>query len=184
MELNIHIGELITFTMIAIALGMDALSLGIGIGARRINRLQIIKLSLSVGAFHVLMPLVGIIAGNFMLKYISHIANLIGGGVLLILGANMLWSAIIGNESRIDYTSGVGLIILSLGVSVDALSVGFSLGLFLGNLWLIVLLFGFMGGLMTAIGLTIGTKLGEWLGKYGEAMGGVILIIFGIKFLV
>lgn len=185
MDWNIYLGQLITFILIAIALGMDALSLGFGIGIQRLSLLRILKISITIGIFHIFMPLIGIMIGHYLSAMIGDIARWIGGGILVFLGTNMLWSSLIGNETHIlNQTAGIGLILLAFSVSIDALSVGFSLGLFSTNLWLIVLLFGFVGGIMAALGLALGNKVGNWLGDYGEALGGVILVVFGIKFLV
>jgi len=184
-EVNLDFGELITFFMLAIALGMDAFSLGLGIGLNRISLQQIMKISVIIGIFHVIMPLIGIISGYYLLTYIGEVARLIGGGLLVLLGVNMLWSAIIEQkETVINYSNGIGLLILAFSVSVDALSIGFSLGLFSANVWFGVILFGFMGTIMTGLGLLLGNKLGRVIGDYGVVFGGLILLVFGLRFLV
>jgi len=171
--------------MMSIALGTDAFSLGIGIGLQKLSKEQILKISITVGIFHVLMPLIGIIVGNFLLSIIGDIARILGGVLLIILGINMLIGAISSNKKPIfNKITGLGLIFLAFSVSIDALSVGFSLGLFSADLWLVVLLFGLMGAVMTLLGLTIGNRIGSFAGDYGEAFGGLILLIFGLKFMV
>lgn len=183
--MNINLGQIITYFMIAIALGMDAFSLGISIGLKKVSWPQVIKMSITIGIFHVFMPLIGIITGYYLLTFIGDVARLIGGGLLVLMGVNMLWSSIVGDsEKAINYTSGLGLLLLAFSVSIDALSIGFSLGLFSANVWLVVLLSGIMGAIMTALGLSLGNKLGNLIGDYGEALGGIILLVFGIKFLV
>jgi len=176
---------LFTFLMMSIALGMDAFSLGIGIGMQRLSWVQITKVSTTIGIFHIFMPLIGVVTGQFLSAIVGDVAGMLGGGLLIILGANMLWSSIVQVEGKtLNQTTGLGLIILAFSVSIDALSVGFSLGLFSASIWLVVMLFGLMGAIMTALGLTIGNKIGNWIGDYGEAFGGLILLVFGIKFLV
>ena len=171
--------------MIAIALGMDAFSLGIGVGMQGLSISQILKISVTIGIFHVFMPLIGIVIGHYLSTVIGDIATFIGGSLLVLLGVNMVWSSFFGEDhASINQVKGFGLILLAFSVSIDALSIGFSLGLFSENIWFVVLLFGIMGGLMTALGLSIGTKIGHWLGEYGELFGGIILLVFGIKFLV
>ncbi len=185
MNWNVQLGQMITFFMMAIALGMDAFSLGIAIGIKKLSLLQISKISSTIGLFHVIMPFFGIIMGHYLLAMIGNIATIIGGGLLIYLGANMLWGSIIGNSARtLDQTTGIGLIVLAFSVSLDALSVGLSLGLFSIHLWIAIILFGIVGAIMTAIGLSLGNKIGNWVGDYGEAFGGIILLVFGFKFLV
>ena len=183
---TIYWGQIITTLMMAIALGMDAFSLGIGIGMQRLSWLQILKISVTVGIFHIFMPLIGMATGHFLSDLIGNVAIWIGGGILVYLGLNMIWGSFKTGEpeAALNQTAGIGLIILAFSVSVDALSVGLSLGLFSAHLSLTVMLFGIVGGIMTALGLAIGSRVGGWLGDYGEAFGGVILLVFGIRFLV
>ncbi|MNJ01608.1 manganese efflux pump MntP [compost metagenome] len=55
--------------------------------------------------------------------------------------------------------------------------------MFATDLILTVLLFGAFGGLMSISGLLLGRRVGEWVGSYGEAFGGFILLTFGLRFL-
>jgi putative Mn2+ efflux pump MntP len=84
----------------------------------------------------------------------------------------------------IDYRSIWGVLLFSLSVSIDSLSVGVSLGLFATDIIMTVLLFGLFGGVMSVLGLLVGRNAGKWAGQYGEALGGIILIAFGIRFLI
>ncbi|MFV9510394.1 manganese efflux pump MntP family protein [Tepidibacillus sp. LV47] len=182
---NLHLGEIVTFLMIAVALGMDAFSLGIGIGIQGLTIMQIMKVSTTIGIFHIIMPLIGIGVGHYLSTMIGDVATLLGGSLLVLLGLNMIWSSFSEKEAySLSQIDGIGLLLLAFSVSIDALSIGFSLGLFSANIWFAILLFGLVGGVMTAIGLSIGTKIGHWLGEYGEIFGGIILLVFGIKFLV
>ena len=73
--------------------------------------------------------------------------------------------------------------LLCLSVSMDALSVGISLGVFHFFIPLTVGIIGIIAGAMTASGLLLGKKFGDWMGSRAELAGGVILIIIGIKLL-
>lgn len=171
--------------MIAVALGMDAFSLGIGIGMQGLTISQILKVSTTIGIFHIIMPLVGVAIGHYLSTMIGDVATVIGGSLLVFLGLNMIWSSFAEKDGHsLNQIAGIGLLLLAFSVSIDALSIGFSLGLFSVDIWFAILLFGLMGGVMTALGLSIGTKIGHWLGEYGEIFGGIILLVFGIKFLV
>lgn len=177
-------GQFLTLLLIAIALGMDAFSLGIGLGMVGLRLRKIVNISIMIGCFHVAMPLLGIAIGTYLSDIVGDIAIFIGGGILILLGVHMLWSVFFGeNEGSIIKTSGLGLILFAFSVSLDALSVGFSLGLIAVNKWLAVSLFGIIGGMMACAGLLLGRSVGGWLGEYSEIIGGVILLIFGLKFI-
>jgi putative Mn2+ efflux pump MntP len=177
-------GQLYTILMIGLALGMDAFSIGIGMGMGGIRFLAIAKVSVLIGIFHTLMPLVGIGLGILLSSTMGKITTLLGGLILCFLGANMLWNGFFsGSESPSFDARGAGLFLFAISVSMDALSVGFSFGLFEVNTVLAVIVFGLLGMILTMIGLLLGRRVGSRLGGYGEMLGGTILMVYGIKFL-
>ncbi len=180
----VHWGQIVTLLMIAIALGMDAFSLGIGMGMQGLRKRQILQISLMIGLFHVIMPLIGLYMGRYLFHFIGNIAAIVGGGVLCLLGAHMLWTAIVGGEKPpYKAIKGMGMILFALSVSVDALTVGLSLGLFAADTIIAVTMFGIIGGFMAGLGLSLGKQVGKWVGGYGEAFGGIILFSLGITFI-
>jgi len=186
MELSLpQWGQLFTLFMISVALGMDAFSLGVGIGMRGVLVREALKISGTIGLFHILMPLLGISVGRYLGSLVESIAVMTGGGLLCILGVNMMVHAFRSGEEeyRIDTSTIMGTLMFSLTVSLDSLSAGLSLGLFEADLLLAVLLFGTVGGLMACTGLLLGRNVGEWIGDYGEVVGGIILISLGLRFL-
>ncbi|TDF93561.1 manganese efflux pump MntP family protein [Paenibacillus piri] len=178
------IGQLIAILVMAVALGMDALSLGIGIGMRGIRKLYMLKLSVLIALFHMAMPLMGMITGGYVGYLLGGVATKVGGILLVLLGAHMMYNSFKGENTRMmNHQSMWGMIVFALSVSIDSFSVGVSLGMFAGDMVLTVVLFGAVGGLMSIAGLMLGSKVGHWIGEYGEAMGGVILLAFGVNFL-
>ncbi|MFC4767547.1 manganese efflux pump MntP family protein [Effusibacillus consociatus] len=179
-------GELVTLLTTAVALGSDAMSLGIGLGMQKLTRREISRVSVTIGMFHVLMPLAGMAIGLFLHNLMGDIAKSIGAVLLIGLGAHMIWDAWKGDDEPVfslTRSAGWGMMLFAMSVSIDALSVGFSFGLYDANLGLAVTLFGIVGGLMAAIGLSIGNLMGRVLGDSMEIIGGAILILFGIQFL-
>lgn len=183
LEMNV-VQQLITLLLVAIALGMDAMSLGFGIGMKGLTKREIAKISLTIGLFHVMMPLIGSFLGLYLHKMVGDITKVFGAILLIIFGVQMVYHSFRPDrEPQLSKTTGLGLLLFAMSVSIDALSVGFSLGLFEINIGLIVSLFGIVGMLMAALGLVIGTRVSEILGNYSEILGGLILIVFGVKFL-
>jgi manganese efflux pump family protein len=181
-------GEVLTLLLMALALGMDAFSLGIGMGMLRLRWREISRISLTIGIFHVIMPLIGMGVGLFLAREIGDVTKWIGSLLLIGLGLHMIWNSLKGegDESEMrasNKTTGIGLLLFAMSVSIDSLSVGFSLGTFGANVVLAVTLFGICGALMAALGLAIGRRVSHLLGEYGEVIGGVVLVVFGIKFL-
>lgn len=177
-------GQLLTLLMVAFAISMDAFSLGVGVGMVGIRLREILKVSLTIGLFHIAMPLVGIFIGVYLSEIVGDIAVIIGGAVLIAIGLHMLWNGVFRTEEKsILKTKGVGLILFAFSVSLDAMTVGFSFGLIEVNKILAVSLFGLMGAAMAYFGLLLGRSVGGWLGEYSEVLGGLILFVFGLKFM-
>ncbi|MBD2845903.1 manganese efflux pump [Paenibacillus sp. IB182496] len=183
-EAHLLAGQLATILIMAVALGMDAFSLGIGIGLKGIRLREVAGLSSLIGAFHVLMPLLGMYAGLYMSGLLGHVATSAAGVLLVLLGAHMIYSSLRGeSETAMRPRTIWGLLLFALSVSVDSFSVGISLGMFELDVVLTVLLFGLFGGLMSTMGLMLGRRVSRNLGGYGEACGGAILLAFGLLFL-
>lgn len=68
-------------------------------------------------------------------------------------------------------------------MSLDSFSVGLSLGIFGARTFLTIIVFGVVSMLLTWLGLLLGRRVQGWLGSYSEALGGSILLAFGIKLL-
>jgi putative Mn2+ efflux pump MntP len=176
-------GQFLTLLMVAFALGMDAFSLSVGVGMVGIRMRDVLKVSITIGLFHIGMPLIGIVIGMYLSELIGDVAVFISGAVLMMIGVHMLWSGIRTEERNVLYTHNLGLFLFAFSVSVDALTVGFSLGLIAVNKVLAVSLFGLMGCLLTGSGLLLGRSMSGWLGEYSEILGGLILFVFGLKFM-
>ncbi|MUV37402.1 putative manganese efflux pump MntP [Lentibacillus sp. JNUCC-1] len=71
--------EWMSLLFMALALGMDAFSVSLGMGMQRLRLKRIALISLTVGAFHVMMPAAGIAAGHVLSGQIDQIAALAGG---------------------------------------------------------------------------------------------------------
>ncbi|WP_239615786.1 manganese efflux pump MntP [Cohnella mopanensis] len=184
-DVSASYGQLLTILVMAIALGMDAFSLGVGIGLKGVRLYDILKLSMIIALFHVLMPLGGMMTGQYVSGLLGGIATSVAGALLLLLGGHMVYSSLRGGTvDSIDHRTSLGMLVFSFSVSIDSFSVGVSLGMFSTNVLLTVLMFGFFGGLMSVMGLLIGRHASRSLGEFGEALGGVILFAFGLLFLI
>jgi putative Mn2+ efflux pump MntP len=169
--------------IMAFALGMDAFSVGLGMGMYELRLRQIFKIGITIGIFHVIMPLAGMVGGRFLSEQFGSFATLIGGILLLILGVQMIWASLKTGDEKVITPVGFGLIIFALSVSLDSFSVGLSLGIYGARTALVLICFGVAATILTWAGLLLGRKVQGWLGHYSEALGGAILLAFGIKLL-
>jgi manganese efflux pump family protein len=177
------ISEVVTLLLMAFALGMDAFSIGLGMGMFKLRLRQIFKIGITIGLFHVWMPLVGMLAGKFLSEKFGTFASLIGGLLLIILGVQMIWSSLRKSDQSVMTPVGFGLFIFALSVSLDSFSLGLTLGIYGAKIVLVMICFGVVAMILTWSGLLIGKKAQGWIGSYSEALGGAILLAFGIKLL-
>jgi manganese efflux pump family protein len=181
--MTIMVGEFMTLLLMAIALGMDAFSVGLGMGMIKLRLRQIFYIGVTIGIFHIVMPLGGMVIGKVLSQEFGSIATLIGGLLLVMRGLQMMFSSFKNEEGPMISPVGAGLFIFALSVSLDSFSVGLSLGIYGARTMLTILLFGAVSMLLTWMGLIFGRKLQGWLGSYSEALGGSIVLGFGIKLL-
>ncbi|MBY0097419.1 manganese efflux pump MntP family protein [Mesobacillus maritimus] len=177
------LGELVTLLLMAFALGMDAFSVGLGMGMFRLSLRQIAKIGIMIGIFHVWMPLVGMIAGRFLSEQFGAIASYLGGGLLILLGIQMVRSSFKEEEESLIAPVGKGLLFFAFGVSLDSFSAGLTLGIYGAKTILVLICFGAVATMLTWLGLLLGRRVQGWLGQYSEALGGGILLAFGLKLL-
>jgi putative Mn2+ efflux pump MntP len=86
-------------------------------------------------------------------------------------------------EAKNNPSKGWSLVTLSLATSIDALAVGLSLAFLQINIILPCIIFGIITGVFSYTGIKLGLRLGKRFGKRMEFMGGLILILIGLKIL-
>ncbi|RWR13465.1 manganese efflux pump MntP family protein [Siminovitchia fortis] len=173
--------ELVTLVIMAFAVGMDAFSVSLGMGTFKLRLRQIFSIGITIGLFHMAMPLLGIMTGHLLSATFGKITGYIGGMLLVIMGVMMIVSSFRNEEQTIVAPIGWGLLFFSMVVSLDSFSAGLSLGMFGAKAIAAMIIFGAVSAFLTWSGLILGRKVQNWLGFYGELLGGFILIVFGIK---
>lgn len=182
--------QFLTVFFIAIALAMDvfAVSIATGVALKQLNVRQIFRMSWHFGFFQAMMPIVGWSAGLTVRSYIEKYDHWVVFTLLAFVGLHMIWEAFKeDNETSVqkDPTRGMALIILSVATSIDALAVGFTFSLLKVSVWIPAVIIGIVSILFSIVGLKIGKELGKLssVDKYAEIMGGVVLILIGVKIL-
>ena len=161
-------------------MGMDALSVAIGIGIKGVSRKDGLRVGFSFGLYQVIMPVVGMIAGRILGRVNGNMASYLGFSFLVILGGYMVILSFREKEDKLDISRGIGLVMASLAVSLDALAVGFVLGAMGLPLGWSLLAIGIAAFGMTFVGLEFGKKLGKKIEVSAELWSGIILALTGI----
>ncbi|WP_459502006.1 manganese efflux pump MntP [Bacillus sp. C1] len=174
------IEQLLPLFIMAFALGMDAFSVSLGMGMVALRMRQIMYIGMTIGLFHIVMPFLGMILGRFLSETFGHMATVAGAILLIGLGFYIVYSAIVEEEETRAAPVGISLLVFAFSVSVDSFSVGLSLGIYGAQMIVTILLFGLVSMILAWGGLLIGRHAKRFLGMYGEVLGGIILIGFGL----
>ena len=180
--------DIVTLLLIAVGLSMDAFAVAIGIGVmfREPTFRQIFRLSFHFGLFQALMPVIGWAAGLSVEKLIETYDHWIAFALLAIIGGKMIYESFHEDEKELscDPTKGMSLLLLSIATSIDALAVGFSLALLRVSIWFPSCVIGIVTLLITVTGMLLGKRLGALFGRRVSILGGVILLLIGIRILI
>ncbi len=174
--------DILELFIVALALGMDAFSLSIGMGLNKIRRNRAIQFCVFVGVFHVLMTLLGVYLGLLLGELLGRVTDAFAALLLIGLGLHMAYTTLFSKSETIKPFHTFPVILLfSAGVSLDALSVGFTLGLQSATYCVMAaFVFGVIGAILCAIGLLIGNRASGYVGVIGEIAGSLVLIGFGL----
>jgi putative Mn2+ efflux pump MntP len=179
--------DILTLLGTACSLGMDAFAVAavVAAGLSRLTFRHIFRLAWHFGFFQAAMPVIGWLGGSAASSFTASFAHWIAAGMLVFIGLRMIWESRDEKKGYDEYdpTRGWSLIGLSVATSIDALAVGISFGLLSISIWIPALVIGVVTILMTIIGTRIGRTTGHILGPWAERIGGVILILLGIKIL-
>lgn len=178
--------NLISTTLIAVALAMDAFSVSMtkGFTQKHLTKSQILYYGLFFGGFQFIMPILGYFCGNVIASIVESLASIIGFILLLAIGFNMIRESLAGEDEEItDYFSFREVTLLAIATSIDAFAVGITIALLNDPIMISSIIIGIVAFLFSIVGVFIGKKLGNYVGDKFQILGGVILILIGIKIL-
>lgn len=173
----------IDLILLGIVIASNNLSFAIGLGALGTNQYHL-RIVLIFTLVEFTIPLVGLFVGQFVSSFIDDYGTIIGSLILIGLGIFTIYSTFKSKkqkEDSIEYIISIkGLSLIALGLSMDNLLVGFSLGLGEVKPLELALFIAFFSMVFTFIGLKTGKYIKIALGKYVQVFAGIILIILGV----
>lgn len=179
--------QLVTITIIALGLAMDAFALSIVSGSayKQLHIRHAFRIAIFFGGFQAIMPLIGALAGMSIRQYIEPYDHWGAFGLLCAVGLKMICESfkIESAEKNIDPSSILVLLVLSVATSIDALAVGITLPLLQISIALAVVIIGLVTFVLSYLGAFIGQKVGHFFEGKIEAVGGLVLICLGVKIL-
>lgn len=180
----------ISLFLIGVGLSMDAFAVSVckGLAMRRVNKKQAVVIGLFFGGFQALMPLIGWLLGVRFEKYITRIDHWVAFVLLACIGGNMIREACSQDEESATLELDLPLdikemFLMAIATSIDALAVGITFA-FLGYpIVEAMVIIGCTTFVMSVLGVYAGNLFGSKYEKRAEVVGGIILLLIGLKIL-
>jgi putative Mn2+ efflux pump MntP len=174
--------------VIAISLSADcfAVALGASISQKTLPFLRFWRLPVLFGLFQSIMCVLGWLAGRSIVDFISAFDHWIAFGLLLIIGVRMIWESFHESDKekkQKNLSSWPVLLLLAIATSIDSLAAGLSFGFLAASITAAAVTIGVTSLVITAVGILLGKKVGALVGERAEMVGGIVLIIIGVRIL-
>lgn len=186
--------------LLAVALAMDCFTVSIvfGVLLRKIEWRTILVVAFLFGLFQAMMPLAGWLATNSFSSLIEDYDHWIAFGLLAFLGGRMIKESFSDDEEEgeaeaedkhINPRKLKTQLVFAVATSIDALAVGISFTCLgfntISSLSLPLLIIGFVSLAFSIVGSLLGIRFGKGVEKRlkPELLGGIVLIIIGIRVL-
>lgn len=178
--------SLLELFIIAVGLSMDAFAVSIckGLSMPQMNHKHALVIGLWFGGFQALMPMTGYLLGVRFQKAITAYDHWIAFALLVMIGFNMIKESLDKEEESCDASVAVkDMFILAVATSIDALAVGVTFAFLRVHILPAILFIGCTTFLLSALGVRLGSVFGRRYRTAAEILGGVILIVMGVKIL-
>ena len=177
---------LIELFLIAVGLSMDAFAVSVckGLAMPKCTFKKAAIVGLWFGGFQALMPAIGYILGAQFQEAIASIDHWIAFVLLALIGGNMIHEALDNDEEEADASLDVKpMFLLAVATSIDALAIGITFAFLKVNIIPAVCFIGIVTFIISFAGVKIGNVFGARYKNKAEIVGGVILILLGLKIL-
>lgn len=177
--------------LIAVSLALDAMTVSISVGMSdpQAALKQGLRMGVWFGAFQFAMPLIGFLLGSTLSAYVAFAAPYIAFALLAFVGGRMVMDALQNKNCEVPSAAystltAKKLFALAVATSIDALAVGVSAAFMALPLLLSCSVIGVTAFLLSLVGALVGRKLGCAFQRWAQVLGGVVLILIGLKFLI
>ena len=177
---------LIELFLIAVGLSMDAFAVSVckGLAMPKCTFKKAAIVGLWFGGFQALMPAIGYVLGAQFQEAIASIDHWIAFVLLALIGGNMIHEALDNDEEEADASLDVKtMFLLAVATSIDALAIGITFAFLKVSIIPAVCFIGIVTFIISFTGVKIGNVFGARYKNKAEIVGGVILILLGLKIL-
>lgn len=180
-------GDALEALVLGVALAMDAMAVTLSNSLCEPDMPTSKKLAMPVlfALFQMAMPIAGFFGGTLVAPLIEAYAGIVSLVILCFVGGKMIWEAVQELRepeqcptTRLTYPT---IFFEAIATSIDAFIVGVSLAAAGAN----IVLYGAAIGITTLVCclavIALGRRLGAHFGPRAEVVGGIVLIIIGLR---
>ena len=173
--------NIIEIILIGLSLSLDAMTISICYAIKNNNIKTCLVSITSFSFFQFIMPIIGYYFGNFVNNKIINYHSYFSSIILITIGILLL------KEDKIDEINNKlnfkELFFLSIATSIDAFAIGISFSFIKTNIYISSTIIGLITFIMCFIGYYLGDYLNKRAHQYANIIGGITLILIGIKLL-
>ena len=171
--------------LIAVGLSMDAFAVSVckGLSVKELKGRHVLLVGLYFGGFQALMPVIGWLLGYRFESLITEIDHWIAFVLLALIGGNMIRESFSEDEELNDDFGVKTMLLLAVATSSDALAVGITFAFLSVKILPAAGTIGLTTFLLSGVGVLIGRAFGARWKSGAERVGGLILILIGLKIL-
>ena len=161
--------------ILAVGLSMDAFAVSVckGLSIQKLKPRHAVIVGAWFGAFQALMPAIGWLLGSAFADMIEAVDHWIAFALLALIGGNMIREAL----------APIAMLLLAVATSIDALAVGVTFAFLRVAVVPAVTLIGVCTFAISAAGVKIGNVFGARYKSRAELLGGIVLVLIGLKIL-
>ena len=177
---------LLELFILAVGLSMDVFAVSVckGLSVKKMEPKHALICGAYFGGFQALMPTIGYRLGSQFESMITQIDHWIAFVLLGIIGINMIKESREDEDEELNASFDVKtMLALAVAASIDALAVGVTFAFLHVNIVWAVTFIGCTTFILSAIGVKVGNVFGMKYKSKAEFVGGLILVLMGIKIL-
>ena len=186
----IDLSLIITSILLGLGLAMDAFSVSLanGLNEPRMKSRKIFLIAGIFAFFQAAMPLIGWLCIHTVVEYFSAFEKFIpyiALALLAFIGGKMIRDSFGAPEAADGSLKIWDMFLAALATSIDALAVGVTFSMLLNTTQTFgaIGLIGVTTFVLSAVGVKIGTVFGDKFSSKAQLLGGVILVLIGLKIL-
>ncbi len=175
--------EVAALLLVALSVGLDNFGAATALGVSGVDSNLRIRVALVFGLFEGAMPVVGLLLGHSLARYLGSAATPVAGAILALAGCYAIVSEIVSPKETAPKNPHPGtlrLMAIGAALSIDNAVIGFALGTYHVSLLTAAVTISVISVALSLLGLEIGGRLGGRLGTRSQLVGGAVLVLVGV----